>query len=59
MAHRVGESAAHGGHQLATLSQKAVPSEPTGWVTPTLLGFLLGFGVGFLFARRRRARNDD
>ncbi|HMQ34188.1 MAG TPA: hypothetical protein PKD53_25870, partial [Chloroflexaceae bacterium] len=42
LAARVGESVEHGGQQLATIGQKAVPSEPTGWVMPTLLGFLLG-----------------
>lgn len=56
LAHRVGESVEHGGQQLATIGQKTVPSEPTGWVMPTVLGFLLGFGAGFLVASRRRRR---
>lgn len=59
LAARVGESVEHGGQQLATIGHKAVPSEPTGWVLPTLLGFLLGFGAGFLIARSRRRRRDD
>lgn len=58
LAHRVGESATHGGQQLATIGQKAVPAEPTGWVMPIVLGFLLGFGAGFLVARRRRRHRD-
>lgn len=57
LATRVGEQVEHGGHQLATISQKAAPAEPAAWIAPSLLGFGLGFGLGFLFARRRR--KDD
>ncbi len=59
LAAKVSESVEQGGQQLATLGQKAVPSEPAGWVTPTLLGFAIGFGVGFAIARSRRRRRDD
>lgn len=56
LAARVGENLEQGGQQLATISQKTVPQEPTGWIMPTLFGFLLGFGAGFLFARARKTR---
>lgn len=59
LAHRVGESVEHSGQQLATIGQKTVPSEPTGWLMPTVLGFLLGFGAGFLIARRRARRDNE
>jgi ElaB/YqjD/DUF883 family membrane-anchored ribosome-binding protein len=55
LAARVGESVEHSGQQLATISQKTVPTEPTGWIMPTFFGFLLGFGAGFLAARSRKA----
>lgn len=59
LATRVGEQVEHGSQQLATLSQKAAPAEPRAWILPSLLGFTLGFGLGFLIARRRRKRDDD
>lgn len=60
LATRVGERVEEGGQQLATLGQKTVPGEPTGWIMPTLLGFLLGFGAGFLLARVwRKGRKDE
>ncbi|NTU85826.1 MAG: hypothetical protein HGA45_41930 [Chloroflexales bacterium] len=54
LAARVGESVEQGGQQLATLSQKTVPPEPAGWIMPSFVGFLFGFGAGFLVARKRR-----
>lgn len=54
LATRVGESVEHSGQQLATLSQKTVPPEPAGWILPSFVGFLLGFGAGFVVARRRK-----
>jgi hypothetical protein len=53
------EQVEHGGQQLATISQKAVPTEPAAWIAPSLLGFGLGFGLGFLFARRRRRAEKE
>lgn len=58
LATRVGESAQQGGQQIVTLGQKTVPAEPTGWIMPTVLGFLLGFGAGFLAARKTRGRHE-
>ena len=43
-----------GSKQLAAMSAQTVPSEPTGWIAPSLLGFLCGFGVGFFIARASR-----
>lgn len=59
LAARVGESVEHSGQQIATLSQKTVPPEPAGWILPSSLGFLLGFGAGFLVARKRREEPAD
>lgn len=58
LASRVGESVEHSGQQIATLSQKAVPPEPAGWILPSFVGFLLGFGAGFFVARRRKQEHD-
>jgi len=43
------------GKQIAAISAQTVPAEPTGWITPSLLGFLCGFGAGFLIARSSRS----
>lgn len=44
--------------QLAALSAQTVPEQPTSWITPTLIGFLLGFGAGF-FASRLAKRESE
>jgi ElaB/YqjD/DUF883 family membrane-anchored ribosome-binding protein len=54
LAARVGESVEHSGQQIATISQKTVPAEPAGWILPSFVGFLLGFGAGFLVARNKK-----
>lgn len=59
LAARVGEQVEHSGQQLATISQKTVPPEPAGWIVPSLIGFLLGFGAGFLLARSRNRRHES
>lgn len=55
LATRVGESVDESTQQLATLGQKTVPTEPTGWIMPTFFGFLLGFGAGFLVGRKQKS----
>jgi uncharacterized phage infection (PIP) family protein YhgE len=59
LAHRVGDQLEHGGQQLATISHKAAPAEPTGWILPTLLGFMLGLGAGFLLAGLTRREREE
>ena len=50
----VGAEAGRTGQQLATLSHKAVPKEPAGWIIPSLFGFAFGFAFGFVIARALR-----
>lgn len=58
-AKKAGKQVERGGKQIATLSAHAVPEEPTGWIAPTLVGFLAGFGLGFLVARVARPRDEE
>jgi nucleotidyltransferase/DNA polymerase involved in DNA repair len=60
LATRVSGQLEHGGQQIATIGHKSVPTEPTGWILPTLLGFMLGLGLGFMLARvSRRDRQEE
>ncbi len=54
-AKKAGKQVEHSGKQIAAVSAQTVPNEPTGWITPSLLGFLCGFGAGFLIARSSRS----
>ena len=54
-AKKAGKQVEHSGKQIAAESAQTVPNEPTGWITPSLLGFLCGFGAGFLIARSSRS----
>jgi uncharacterized protein YdbL (DUF1318 family) len=55
-ARKAGRKMERSGKQIAALSAQAVPEEPQGWIAPTFLGFLVGFGLGFLVARSGRRR---
>lgn len=57
-AKQAGKRVERSGQQLAEFSSHTVPSEPTGWIAPTFLGFLLGFGLGFLIANTSRRRRE-
>lgn len=59
LAARVGDTLEEGSHQLATISHQAAPAEPRAWLVPTMVGFLAGFGLGFLFGRRRSAPKEE
>lgn len=59
LAHRVGDQLEQGGQQLATLGHKSVPSEPTGWILPTILGFGVGLGLGLLLGRFSRPKQEE
>ena len=50
-AQRVGEQVEHTGEQLAALGSKSVPEQPSGWITPSLIGFMLGLGTGIVLDR--------
>ncbi len=50
-AQRVGEQVEHTGEQLAAIGAKSVPEQPSGWITPSLVGFLLGLGTGIVLDR--------
>ncbi|MFV9505318.1 MAG: hypothetical protein AB4911_12220 [Oscillochloridaceae bacterium umkhey_bin13] len=58
LAARVGGTIEEGSHQLATISHQAAPAEPRAWIVPTFFGFLAGFGLGFLFARRPKHHDE-
>lgn len=47
------------GKQIAAISAQAVPAEPTNWIAPTFIGFLLGFGAGFLVGSARRPQAEE
>ncbi|MGQ9927316.1 MAG: hypothetical protein ACUVS4_10645 [Chloroflexaceae bacterium] len=50
-AQRVGEQVEHTGEQLAALGSRSVPEQPSGWITPSLIGFILGLGTGIVLDR--------
>jgi hypothetical protein len=50
-AQRVGEQVEHTGEQLAALGARSVPEQPSGWITPSLIGFMLGLGTGIVLDR--------
>lgn len=46
------------GKQIAAISAQAVPEQPSNWIAPTFIGFLLGFGAGFFAARLMRPESE-
>jgi hypothetical protein len=59
LATRVGSEAERTGQQLVTIGHKAVPEEPTGWIVPSLFGFVFGFSFGFVLARTMRPKREE
>lgn len=47
-----------GSKQIAEIGARTVPDEPSNWVLPTIVGFLLGFGAGF-FTSRATSRREQ
>lgn len=58
-AKKAGKQMGRSGKQLASMGAQAVPTEPSAWIAPTLLGFLFGFSVGLLITRMRRPRREE
>lgn len=59
LASQVGENLEHSGQQIATISQQSVPEKPGGWIMPTLLGLLVGFGLGFFVAKKTSKKESE
>jgi hypothetical protein len=47
------------GKQIAAISAQAVPEQPSNWIAPTFIGFLLGFGAGFFAARLTSSKSEQ
>ncbi len=58
-AKRVSKQVEQGSHQLAAMGAKSVPEEPTEWIMPSLVGFLLGVGTGFFLGRFFTERREE
>lgn len=58
-ARRVSKQVEKGGHQLAAMGAKSVPEAPAAWIMPSLIGFLLGMGVGIFLARMLSRHREE